>query len=126
MAVKTHDIGAPRVPILRHPSAHNAELDLASPATLLPEVPLDLDHAATPNVRRTPAISCEPVRPPPCHRAHEAAPPSDHGAAERLVSFIALFGSPHILRSGFALSGPRCDAATECEPHHEEHEGGRR
>ncbi len=52
---------------------------------------------------RTPAISCEPVRPAPGRRAHEAAPPSGHGAAERLVSFIALFASATHSRVGIGV-----------------------
>jgi hypothetical protein len=53
---------------------------------------------APPHVHRTPAISCEAVPAVPRPRGHEAAPPSTPtlpsrpGAAESLVSFIALFG----------------------------------
>ncbi len=53
----------------------------------------------TPGVRRTLAISCEAVPAVSCRRGHEAAPlvrcsRNQPGAAESLVSFIALFGRP--------------------------------
>ena len=39
-------------------------------------------------------LSCEPVRPSVCQRAHEAALPSLPGAAERFVSFNSLLDRP--------------------------------
>ncbi|HER19424.1 MAG TPA: hypothetical protein ENO14_00080 [Chromatiales bacterium] len=64
---------------------------------VLQDAVLCLRHSRSYRVRRTLAISCEPVPAPTLPRGHEAAPPSTPilqpkpGAAERLVSFIALF-----------------------------------
>ncbi len=60
-----------------------------------------------PWVRRTLAISCEAVPAVSSLRGHEAAPPATAsnawrpGAAESLVSFIALFGRPVIQLEGW-------------------------
>src|SRR5574340_645212 len=64
----------------------------------------------------TPAISCEPVRPPTCPRAPEAAPPPGHGAAERLVSFIASFDGVNAYTTMPALIGQAQPTRIEATP----------
>ena len=44
-------------------------------------------------------------------RVHEAAPPSSPGAAESLVSFIPLFGSPYVKNSRISFVGSKPNSA---------------
>jgi hypothetical protein len=78
----------------------------------------DLCHLATLHqVGRTLAISCEAVPAVSCRRGHEAAPLvwyscNQPGAAESVVSFIALFGCPVDL--SLRLATP-CRSSGTCE-----------
>ncbi len=83
----------------------------AMPAPFVRANPPTTNHAPQvplPEVRRTLAISCEAVPAVSRPRGHEAAPlvwcpRNQPGAAESLVSFIALFGDPLAFLSALEL-----------------------